>query len=148
MNKRDAYSSGLLGMVGLVLGVAVAPVAGAAGDCWLDIYDQGGFQGKQLRIDGPRELSSLAKVNGENWGNRIDSLQVGPKAQVYAFRQEDFKDDYSGLAYHGDAIRNWKEDAKTFSDREITFGAGQKEHHLGELNFHRNINSLKILCVP
>ena len=132
-------------LLAIIIGAAVAPMAKAGGDCWLD--DQGGFQGKKVRIEGPKELPSLTHLDGENWSNRIDSVEVGPKAQVYAFRQENFKDDYSGLAYHGDAIRNWNEDAKTFSEREITFGAGHKEHHLGELHFHQNINSLKIQCI-
>jgi hypothetical protein len=136
-------------IAGLLLGCAGAvPPVWAGGDCWLEIYDQNGFEGNKVKIEGPADLPSLAKLNGENWGNRIDSLAVGPKAQVWAFRQENFKDDYSGLAYHGDAIRNWGEDARSFSDREISFGAGHREHHLGELNFHRNINSLKIGCVP
>jgi len=136
-------------ILGLLLGSAgaVAPVW-AGSDCWLEVYDQNGFQGKKARIEGPAELPNLARLNGENWGNRIDSLQVGAKAQVWAFRQENFQDDSSGLAYHGDAIRNWGEEAKTFSDREISFGPSSREHHLGELNFHRNINSLKIGCLP
>ena len=67
---------------------------------------------------------------------------------MVAFRQENFKEDLSGQPYHGDAIKNWGGDAKSYSDVEITFVPGQKEHHLGELNFHENINSLKIMCVP
>lgn len=134
-------------LAGILLSLAGAE-SRAGGDCWLEIYDQNGFQGNKVRIEGPAELPSLSTLNGENWGNRIDSLAVGPKALVWAFRQENFKDDYSGLAYHGDAIRNWNEDARNFSDREISFGAGHREHHLGELNFHRNINSLKIACTP
>ena len=141
------HANSLKYVVGLLLG-CVGGQVWAGGECWLEIYDQNGFQGNKVRIEGPAELPSLAKLNGQNWGNRIDSLAVGPKARVWAFRQENFQDDYSGLAYHGDAIRNWSEDARNFSDREISFGAGHREHHLGELNFHRNINSLKIACTP
>lgn len=144
--SNSGVSRGLV--LALVAVVVAMPVVAMAGDCWLDVYEEVGLQGKKVRIDGPRELPSLAKLNGENWGSRIDSLEVGPKAQIYAYRQEDFKDDYSGLGYHGDAIRTWKDDAKAYSDREISFGAGHREHHLGELNFHRNINSLKIQCLP
>ncbi|QSA96304.1 hypothetical protein [Methylococcus sp. EFPC2] len=135
-------------------GIAALALAGfsspspAAGDCWLDIYDQTDFKGNHVRIEGPAELASLAKLNGENWDNRIDSLVVGPKAQVLAYRQESFKEDTSGPIYHGDALKNWKESPKTYSDVEIAFGPDHKEHHLGELNFHHNINSLKIKCLP
>lgn len=137
-----------------IRGAAVLAMAGfssssfAAGDCWLDIYDQTDFKGKHVRIEGPAELASLAKLDGENWDNRIDSLAVGPKAQVLAYRQESFKEDTTGPTYHGDAIKNWKEDPKSYSDVEIAFGPGHQEHHLGELNFHHNINSLKIKCLP
>ena len=120
----------------------------AGGDCWLDVYDKTNFEGAHARIEGPAELLSLGKLAGEDWSNRIDSLIVGPKAQVIAFRQEHFREDQSGQPYHGDAIKNWGGDAKSYSDLEITFTPGQKEHHLGELNFHQNINSLKIKCVP
>jgi hypothetical protein len=141
--RRGFLCGATLGLAALV----AAPMALAASDCWLDIYDNNGYQGKKVRIEGPKDLPSLARLNGEDWGNRIDSLQVGPKAQVYAYRLEDFKDDYSGLGYHGDAIKTWKEDAQSYSDREISFGPGRREHHLGEMNFHRNINSLKVQCV-
>ena len=135
-----------------LFGLAVASsgysAAIQAGDCWLDIYDEPGLQGNKVHIQGPRDLPNLRSLEGANWADRIDSVQVGPKAQVYAYRQEEFRDDFSGLGNHGDAIKTWNEDARTFSEREISFGAGHREHHLGELNFHRNINSLKVQCIP
>lgn len=145
--KKRGQGLVITGALGLMLSI-VAMSATAASGCWLEIYDQGGMQGKKVRIEGPKELPSLAKLSGENWSDRIDSLEVGPKAQVYAFRQENFKEDESGMAYHGEAIRAWGEDPKTYGDREISFGPGRKEHHLGELHFHQNINSLKIECIP
>lgn len=128
--------------------LAASSAVSAGGDCWLDIYDRTNFEGAHVRIDGPAELLSLGRLAGEDWSNRIDSLVVGPKAQVVAFRQEHFREDQSGQPYHGDAIKNWGGDPKSYSDLEITFGPGQKEHHLGELNYHQNINSLKIGCLP
>jgi hypothetical protein len=119
----------------------------AARECWLDVYDNSDFQGAHARIEGPVELGNLTKLNGADWSDRIESLAVGGQALVYAFRHPDFKDEpEQGPAYHGEAIKAWGEKAETYSDQEITFGPGKKEHHLGELNFHRNINSLKIKC--
>lgn len=139
-------------------GVQICLVAGAffgfgadslaANDCWLEVYEKTNFEGAKLRISGPAELPSLSNIHGEDWSSRIDSLVVGPKAQVLAFRQENFKEDQTGLTYHGDAIKSWGGDAKSYSDTEVTFVANQKEHHLGELNFHQNIRSLKIKCLP
>lgn len=142
LNKAAALLSAL-GWVLYFPGLALA-----GGDCWLEIYDKSEFQGKHVRIQGPAQLPNLRQVDGEDWGSRIDSLIVGPKAQVLAFVLEDFKDDAPAQAYHGDALRNWKEEASSYSDKEITFGPGHKEHHMGELSFHRDINSLKITCVP
>lgn len=120
----------------------------ASGDCWLDIYDKTNFEGAHVRIEGPAELLSLGKLAGEDWSNRIDSLKVGSKAQVIAYRLEHFQEAPSEQPYHGDAIRNWGGDPKGYSDQDISFGPGQMEHHLGELNYHQNINSLKIKCLP
>lgn len=129
-------------------GIAGTGSSAAAGDCWLDVYDQSNYEGAHVRIDGPAELPSLHNLKGQEWSNRIESLVVGPKAQVLAFRLEGFKEEVSGMPYHGDAIKAWGEEAKSYSDKEITFGPSRKEHHLGELNFHRNINSLKLICMP
>lgn len=119
-----------------------------AGDCWLDVYDKPELGGAHVRIDGPAQLPSLAKLNNENWGSRIESLEVGPKAQVLAYRQENFKEDSVGQAYHGEAIKAWGEKPESYSNQEISFGAGKKAHHLGEENFHRAINSLVVKCLP
>jgi hypothetical protein len=122
--------------------------AASAGDCWVDIYDRTNFEGNSVRLTGPAEYPSLTKLNGSDWSSRIDSLIVGPRAEVQAFRNENFKEGKSGLSNHGDAIKAWGESSKSYSEWEITFGPGRKEHHLGELNFHESINSLKISCVP
>jgi len=119
-----------------------------AGDCWLDIYDKTEFGGNHTRIEGPVELPNLHQLNNEDWSNRIESLSTGPKTQAIAFRQENFKENSQGLVNHGDAFKAWNEKPESLSDQEIAFGPNRKEHHLGELNFHRNINSVTIKCAP
>lgn len=116
-------------------------------ECWLEIYDQANYQGSHARIEGPAELASLKSVNGEDWSNRIESLQVGSGAEVIAFRQADFKVEPKGPINHPEAFRNWgAKEIPAYQELEISFGPGKKEHHLGELDFHRNINSLKVRC--
>jgi hypothetical protein len=134
----------------LILAVAleITTTAVFAGDCWLDIYDQTEFGGNHTRIEGPVELPDLHKVNNQDWSNRIESLNTGPKTQVIAFRQENFKENSQGLLNHGDAFKAWNEKPESLSDQEIAFGPNRKELHLGELRFHRNINSLSIKCLP
>jgi len=146
-NKSNAIPCNARGVLLVALSLSPLPVF-ASSDCWLDVYDQTNYQGAHVRIEGPAELPSLRGLKGENWSDRIDSLVVGPKAQVLAFRQENYKEGKIAMPYHGEALKAWGESPKSYSDEEITFGAGHKEHHLGELNFHRNINSLKIRCLP
>lgn len=117
-----------------------------AGDCWVDVYAEIGFKGEHARIEGPIQLSNLHAVSGSDWSNRIDSLAVGPKAMVWAYRKENFRDQPPASPNHPDALKAWGEKASDSGD-DVSFGPGQKHHHLGELDFHHNINSLKIDCV-
>lgn len=135
--------------LGCFLWAAIVGFSGSAfaGDCWVEIYDQPDFQGSRVRIDGPKDLPSLTNLNGADWGSRIESLTVGPKAEVVAFKRENFNEQHEGPVYHQDAIKAWgKQEMPAYHELEITFGPGRKEHHLGELNFHQNINSLKVRC--
>jgi hypothetical protein len=129
--------------------IALLSFAGLASakECWLEVYDKANFEGEHVRIPGPAELASLKSLNGQDWSNRIESVVVGPDAEVLAFRQERFQAESKGPINHPEAFTNWgKGEIPGYGDMEITFGPGKKEHHLGELNFHRNINSLKIMC--
>lgn len=121
------------------------PGVAVAGDCWLDVYSEIGFKGEHARIEGPAQLPNLRSVAGADWSNRIDSLAVGPKAVVQAYRKESFRDQPVANPNHPDALKNWGEKPSDSGD-QVSFGPGQKLHHLGELDFHHNINSLKIDC--
>ncbi|TAN47406.1 MAG: hypothetical protein EPN21_17680 [Methylococcaceae bacterium] len=127
--------------------VLLSGTAMAKGDCWMDIYTEIGFKGEHARIEGPAQLSNLRAVGGSDWSNRIDSLIVGPKALVQAFRKEAFQDDHTTPPNHPDALKAWGEKAADNDEDNAQFGPNQKHHHLGELNFHHNINSLKITCM-
>lgn len=134
----------------VVTGVTIMSLSGAAfaGDCWLDVYAEIGFKGEHVRIDGPAKLPNLRGVAGADWSNRIDSLVVGPKAIIRAYRKEDYQDGSMAHPYHPDALKSWGiSPTEADGDAEVSFGPGQRHHHLGELSFHHNINSLKIDCV-
>ncbi|MCU0735913.1 MAG: peptidase inhibitor family I36 protein [Methylotetracoccus sp.] len=125
---------------------SIATQAQAAEDCWLDIYDKTEFQGAHARIQGPADLPTLRQIDGADWSNRIESLVVGNKARVTVFRQENYREEEQGPTYHGEAIKAWGEKPESYSDQEMSFGPGKKEHHLGELKFHQAINSLILRC--
>jgi hypothetical protein len=100
-----------------------------------------------VRIEGPAQLSNLKTVNNQDWSNRIESLKVGSDAEVIAYRKENFEDKPQGPIYHPEAFKKWGEkEIPAYQELEITFGAGKEEHHLGELDFHQNINALKVMC--
>ncbi|QFY43781.1 hypothetical protein F6R98_15060 [Candidatus Methylospira mobilis] len=133
-------------ILAIILGVTT--MTSYAGDCWLDVYDKPGLGGSHVRIEGPSELKNLHKLNNEEWSNRIESLSTGPKTRAIAFRQENFKESSQGLVNHGDVFKAWNEKPESMSEQEIAVGPDHKELHLGELGFHRNINSLSIKCTP
>jgi hypothetical protein len=132
----------------LAAGVLLASSGAAFGkECWLDLYDKANYEGSHVRIEGPAELPSLKSLNGEDWSNRIESLQVGADAEVVAYRQADFQDQPQGPVNHPEAFKSWgAKEIPAYQELEIDFGPGKKAHHLGELDFHRNINSLKLRC--
>lgn len=131
------------GLFSLVTGSALA----AAGGCWVDLYDKPDFKGAHVRLEGSQDLPKLNDLKGADWSNRIESLVVGPEAELVAYKQADYNEEHHGQVYHPDALRAWGEkELPALHDLEVMFGPGKKEHHLGELRFHQNINSLKLRC--
>jgi hypothetical protein len=96
---------------------------------------------------GPRDLANLKDLDREDWSNRVESLAVGPDAEVVAYKQTDYNEEHQGQLNHPDAFQAWgQKEVPAYHDLEIVFGPGKREHHLGELKFHQNINSLKLRC--
>ena len=114
--------------------------------CWINIFDEPGFKGMKTRITGPVELPTLTKLPEYSWNDRIDSLEVGPLAQVTVYRNENFEVPQEPVN-HSDAIQLWKARPEDFRGAIQTFYAGHKIHHLGEFDLHSQISSLKITCV-
>lgn len=132
---------------GVLVVLALNGGAAYAGDCWVDLYDKPEFAGVHVRIEGPLDLPNLKTLSGQDWSNRIESLAVGPKAEVVAYQRENFNETHQGPVAHPDAIKAWGEaELPAYHDLEISFGPGKKEHHLGELKFHKTINALKVRC--
>ena len=131
------------------LPIVLLSITGSAhgGDCWVDLFDKPAFAGAHLRLEGPAEFPTLQNVEGGNWSNRIESLKVGPKAELVAFKSENFLETHRGPVAHPDALKGASESEIAAShDLEISFGPGKQQHHLGEMKFHKNINSLRIRC--
>lgn len=145
MQQQSTDNARLRGL--FVLGFISVVSRTEASDCWIDLYDRPNFSGSHVHLEGPLDMPSLSDVNGEVWSNRVESLLVGPKAQLIVFKAEDFNVTHAGPLAHPDAFQAWGEsEVPAYHDLEISFGPDKRESHLADLHFHKSINSLKILC--
>lgn len=128
------------------LSLLSTPVYSGAG-CWVDLYDQPNCKGEHIRVSGPKILGSLKNVEGSDWSNRIESIQVGPEARFTGYREENFDTSHPPATAHPDAFKSWGDDQlPAYLDLEIDIGPNMTESHLAELHFHRKIQSLKVIC--
>jgi hypothetical protein len=63
------------------------PSAGRSG-CWVDLFELSHFRGRRRRLFGPTDLRSI-RSRFAAWGIGIDSLIVGPAAQVQMYAAQD-----------------------------------------------------------
>lgn len=122
-------------------------VAGAAvGGCWVDVFAEPGLKGATVRLEGPVELPSLQSVSDANWNDEIDSLEVGPAAEVTVYRNPNFEVPQAPVN-HPDALRMWNMKREAYRKTVQTFYPGHRIRHLGEFELHGQISSLKLVCV-
>lgn len=116
-------------------------------DCWVDLFDDTQYEGKQTRVKGPAKLKNLNKVNGESWDKRIESTIVGPKATLTVFENKNFKLTMAEMADHPVLMKSLgitKQDI--LEESELIFGPNKKVHGFGEFHFYHKIRSLKVDC--
>lgn len=116
-------------------------------DCWAKFYEDAQYHGKYLLVQGPDQLASLRSVNGENWDLRIDSIEVGPKAQVTIFENPNFKLTLTEMAKFPELMRALgitEQDIR--EESELIFNADSNIHSLADFNFHDKVRSLKVEC--
>ncbi len=118
---------------GLLLTTALGVADGRAADmevqvvdkaCWIEIFEDTKYDADDphVRIDGPRELSTLTNLNGKDWSNDIESVIVGSNARVLAYEDKDFK------------------------GTEIAFAPNQRVPDLSDLKMGNDIESMRITC--
>ncbi|QJD28594.1 peptidase inhibitor family I36 protein [Methylococcus geothermalis] len=129
-----------------VAGGSAASAAPRSGSCWVDVYNGPDFTGTQVRIFGPTELASLKNLQGADWNDAIESLEVGPGAEVSVYGNENFALP-SGPVYHEQEIRSWGNKDENYRSQVATFTAGHKVHHLGEYGLHDQVSALKVRCM-
>ncbi len=129
----------------LTLSLATSAIAS---DCWVELYQENDYTGAHIRLNGPVRMANLRDVQGENWESRIDSLKVGPKANLKVYENTDFKLTLKEMAKYPDLLKSLgltEQDA--LEDSERIFIANSKIHDLSDFNFHNKIKSLVIDCV-
>lgn len=121
----------LFAIAGLVLGTAcvvhrtdVTSPSNSDADCWVKVYESDAFRdtGSSATIRGPIELATLENLEGKDWDDAIESLEVGPEAELQVWKSEN----YSGTA--------------------LTFQPNQRVENLAKINFADEIGSIKVVC--
>ena len=93
-------------------------------NCWIEIFEDDNYDANDphVKIQGPKEVSTMKNLEGKDWANDIESVIVGSNASVHAYEDKDFK------------------------GTEITFAPGQRVPNLGKLDMANDIESMKISC--
>jgi hypothetical protein len=116
--------SGLIAIGGLSVEAADMEMKMVDKNCWVEIFDDTKYDAKHphVKLQGPKEYSTLKTINGKDWNNDIESLIVGPGATVRAYPERDFQ------------------------GQEVAFIPGQRVPKLSELDMSNRIESMKIVC--
>ncbi len=115
-----------------VVGMGVMPAYAAADvelktvdkACWAEIYEDTDFDkdDPHVTIQGPAQIPTLKDFSGRNWSNEIQSIIVGPNAEITAYPDKDFK------------------------GTELVLKANKRASDLSKLNMGDEIESMKIDC--
>ena len=68
----------------------VAQAPDFSNGCWARLYDGANFQGDQLTVVGPADMPHMRTAFGTDWSGSFDSVQVGPKATVTVYDNENY----------------------------------------------------------
>jgi len=95
-------------------------------NCWIEVFADSKYDAKHphVKLQGPNEYASLKNLNGRNWNDDIESVNVGSDATVMAYSKQDFK------------------------GTELAFTPGQQIPKLSKLGMSNDIESMKITCGP
>lgn len=63
-----------------------------ANGCWAKLYGDNNFGGDSLTLVGPVDMHDMTGPFGVEWGEKVSSIQAGPRATVTIYDNEEFKD--------------------------------------------------------
>jgi hypothetical protein len=125
--SRQSAASGTSAPQGAPAIVLVPVVVAAAPDfgdgCWARLYDGQDFRGNLLTVVGPTDMPNMRTAFGTDWSGSFDSVQVGSKATVTVY------------------------DNENYAQKVATYKPSQSIADLDEKRgFFEDIRSLKIAC--
>lgn len=91
--KKGTTRAGTTPHVFVLIPVEVAARdASTKSGCWAKIYDGENYMGDTLTLTGPISLADMTGPFGLNWDDRVNSIEIGPKATLTVFDNEGFRD--------------------------------------------------------
>jgi hypothetical protein len=103
--------------------LAVATTTTFADGCWVKLHDATDFKGNQLSLVGPVDMPNMRTAFGTDWSGQFDSVEVGPKATVTVY------------------------DNENYAQKSATFKPGTKAPDLDEkMGTFEQIRSVKVAC--
>lgn len=84
----------------VVMTVTTVTFAESTG-CWARIHDGESFTGRTMTLMGAQSLPNLEFGIGSDWEGDIDSIEVGPKAKLTLYDDENFADDPREIGPNG-----------------------------------------------
>lgn len=60
--------------------------------CWARIYSRANYSGDTMTLSGPLAIADMTGPFGLDWDDKVDSVEVGPKATLAVFDNEQFRD--------------------------------------------------------
>jgi Beta/Gamma crystallin len=93
-------------------------------NCWVEIFEDNNFDqdDPHVKLMGTQEYATLTNVFGRDWNNDVESVLVGPNANVKAYSKKDFK------------------------GTEVAFTPNQRVPDLSKLDMGNDIESMKVTC--
>lgn len=93
-------------------------------------------------------MANLLTIKGDNWDKKIESLTVGPNAELTVYEHKNYKLTLTEMANHPDLMKSLgitKQDI--LENSEIIFRPNSMIHGLGGFKFYHKIRSLKLDCI-
>lgn len=80
-------------MVYMLIPVEVAAKADTMkSGCWARIYSNTNYTGDTLTLAGPVSIADMDGPFGMNWDDKVESIELGPKATLTVYDNEAFRD--------------------------------------------------------